>query len=199
MQVLVITVVAIAMLLGYWIDSNRNDPTNTQNLPTFLGADVAENLFFYTVTARQYAETESSITESTVVNTVITDNDLVPYLNYSFTKLGDYTGVILTYLDAKYLLVSWNTLNKTSINPLDVMGSLTQMIMQRQGYGPSTYWQVPLVGINNNCNISQIFSQLTNKNVIGDGTLFVNLCNQSINQVNLPVGKYFLLEQLSND
>ncbi len=192
MQSLLIAIFSATIIFTGLYRLNWDSPVSTNNIQTTSSKEVAENIYDYAYYVKQYAQTESIISE------VIQDSRVTPYITYQFSKLGNYQSVILTDINNNtYEIVTWSSLYKSSVNLQSVAGQLTLLSSEKRGFN-GTSWYIPLIIKNTNCMGEVLNGNLKPimQNLAGYTQLFNTLCNQSIS-TGLNLGKYVLLIQIN--
>ncbi len=183
-------VMALMMFIGgvgYYATS-RYDPAHPLNNPGTNARIVAENALLYTGLLFQYANKYPN-------NQLVNVSSLSNFGTTVATPLLNYQSVVYKYNNQIYIINSWDATTKPGTNVNDVYGELMQLMNTRLSQGSNTTWQVPVLGINNSCSLSN-YSYIYPNKLTGTLTLFSNICNQ----INATYGvkKYVLFEAVYN-
>ncbi|MBP9742316.1 MAG: hypothetical protein KBD37_03060 [Burkholderiales bacterium] len=165
---------------------DRHDSANLAHYHVFKAAAVASNIEQYNDLIVQYALTnydtlhltmavEPGMVEHITTLDYIEDEignysqkKLLPFLKYTVTVFN-YAKNATGESEATpllYLATSWDSYAPEVINSYvgitlpEIMGQLGQDLSQHIYQGNSTYWVVPWVFSQNNCEVDEIFSQL---------------------------------------
>lgn len=183
--VLISTFLILAVGFGY-LSSSKYDPNHAHNSGMIASKMVAKNAFLYTTLLDQYAVAQPNINLE-LVNT----NNLSGYASTGAHPLLNYQMVIVTYNNQRYLINSWDSGSKAGLNVTDVLGDLSVIASNKIYQSDKTYWQVPVVGINTSCNLSQVSYIDPNKKA-GTLSLFTTLCNLSQSNLGVTIKKYVI-------
>lgn len=184
---IVLTSLFLILLVGAgYLGSSKYDPSHAHNSASISSKMVAKNAFLYTTLLDQYAVAQPNITQR-----LVNANDLNGYASTEVHPLLNYQMIIVTYRNQRYLINSWDIGSKAGLNVTDVIGDLSAIASNKIYQSDKTYWQVPVVGINTGCNLSQVSYIDPNKRS-GTLSLFTNICNLSQSNLGVPIKKYVI-------
>lgn len=195
MQSLIVIVLFVIISILGSIELNRNSSNNKY---AELKADfVAGNIMHYHDLVYQYALTNydtlheaSSINRGQVEQENLFDPKVLNEYSKKQTELFlDYKTMFFNYVSAKrevpisptlYFITTWSG-SAYHGNMLDVMGQVNQLFSEHIYQGQSSYWVIPWVGQQDNCNI-RIFTQILND---AQGAIRVFNVEQLLNKICL--------------
>lgn len=167
------------------IQFSRNNIGTMDSSYENKASNVAANIFQYNDMVIGYMRKNESSMHLTVATnpgnieliTKIDSTKLAGYSQKSLVNFLDYQSVAFNYakvstgesmpLPIYFMATSWSTYSislkgyKQVILP-EVMGQLGQDLGKRLFQGDSTYWTVPWVFSQNNCNIQEVYTHIPN-------------------------------------
>lgn len=186
MPIVLVSFFLILIVGAGFLNSSKYDPTHAHNSGVIASKMVAKNAFMYTALLDQYAVAQPNIT-----NMLVNTNSLSGYASTGVHPLLNYQMVILTYKNQRYLINSWDIGAKAGLNVADVIGDLSSIASNKIYQSDKTYWQVPVVGLNTGCTLSQV-SYIDPTKKVGTMALFNNLCNLAQSNLGITVKKYVI-------
>lgn len=190
MQSLIVIALMSACSIFALSEMSRNDNTNTH--PSIRADNVAGNIFSYQTLISQYilanydtlhlmvSQTPGTIEQLKILN-YYTDNlsrytqkNLIPYLNYQsivFNYVNPMAGEDKP-MPTLYIATTWNnyastilTKSFTTTSLPEVMGKLGDNLSKHIYQGNSTYWIVPWIFKQQNCQILEMYSGLPDDSI----------------------------------
>lgn len=186
----------------------RNNSTNVDVYQPFKAKNIADNILQYNDLMLQYMlnnyttlhETQA-ITAGNVEQIKWLDyqqNQVDSYSLKNLILLVNYSSIAFNYsklensesqpIPVLYIATSWDSISSgvggySSVSMPEIMGQLGQSISQHIYQGNSTFWVIPWVFSQNNCNITEVYAQLPNDATGGSSIpklekLFNLLCTQ---------------------
>lgn len=183
--ILISAFLVLVMSVGY-LGYSKDDSSHAHNSTALASKMVAKNAFLYTTLLDQYA-----IAQPNVTNALIDVNSLSGYASTGVHPLLNYQMLIVTYNNQRYLINSWDVGSKAGLNVGDVIGDLSTIASNKIYQSDKTYWQVPVVGLNTGCTLSQV-SYIDSTNRVGTLALFTNLCNLAQANLGISVKQYVI-------
>lgn len=182
-------VLAIMVLASLFVGAEylRNNSTEVSVYKPFKAENVAANVLQYHDQMIQHT-LESYDDLHLITSENLGNVEQINLIDYGQMVVGSYTlknfilflnysSVVFNYtrvLDGEshpypvlYLVTSWESYTSevhgyTNIQMPEVMGQLSQDISKHLYQGNSTFWVVPWVFKQSNCNITEVYSQLPN-------------------------------------
>ncbi|MBP9741748.1 MAG: hypothetical protein KBD37_00145 [Burkholderiales bacterium] len=210
MQSSIILALMVLASLFMAAEFKRNDSGDANNIAVFKSDTVAANIMQYNDLMVQYilanyevlhlpiAINSGSVEQIALLNyeanhvDSYSQKNLLLFLNYTSTtfnyanSLDGESEIIPTV----YLATSWDNYTKdimhnySATSMLAIMGKLGQDLSKHLYQGNSTYWVVPWVFSQNNCEVEEIFSQLpTNSSGVADIAQLKHLFNTFCSKV----------------
>lgn len=224
-------VLAIMVLASIFTGAEylRNNSTEGNAYKQFRAENIAANVLQYNDQMIQYSLANydslhllSTINPGNVEQINLPDyiqNNLANYTLKGYTAFLDYSSVVFNYAKAAngesapypvlYLATSWesyasNIHGYKNIGMDEVAGNLAQDLTEHLYQGNSTFWVVPWVFKQSNCNIIDVYSQLPSDSS-GASTLsklqslFNLLCTQVEAGSSYKFSTYVFLEPVINN
>lgn len=189
--ILISALLILTIGLGF-LGSSRYDPSEAHNSAVITSKMTAKNAFMYSSLLNQYA-----IAQPTITKALVNVNSLSGYASTGVHPLLNYQMIIITYRNQRYLINSWDISSKSGVNVADVLGDLAAIASTKIYQSDKTYWQVPVVGVNTSCNLSQAsYIDPIKKN--GTLALFNSLCNLTQANLGVALKKYVIFTPIIN-
>jgi hypothetical protein len=183
-----IIALALTIFLGGfgYLEYSRYDPADSGNISAINAKIVAENAFLFTGLLFQYAESHPT-------TQLVAAGSLLSYSTAGAQPLLNYQSVIYVYKGQPYILNSWDSSNKPGVAINDVFGELSGLVNKRIYQSNDTFWQIPVVGVNNNCSLSR-YSYIDPLKATATLALFSTICN--LVNAQFPVKRFVIFEQV---
>lgn len=189
-----VIIVVLLFLVSFWkfLEHAKYDPGETSNAPSYSAKALANNAFYYTTTLYSYA-----VNHGVTTTQAVTNDDLQPYIDTRLSPLLDYQLALVNYNGQPFLINSWGDVRIKQLGNKveDVMGELSYMANQRIVQSNNTFWDLPIVGENNNCNFIPK-SYITLGKLDAVESAFANICQASQNQLGVKVKQYVIFERV---
>jgi hypothetical protein len=219
MQSLILVCILSLVALFISAEYTRNNYSSKNNYASFRADNVAANIIQFNDVMTQYViknydsfhEILTSNPENVELISVIDYADKKIYENYSQKNLQpflNYRSATFNYTrfmigesqlsPTLYLTTSWdnyenNIISYKNIKMLEILGKLGHELNKRLYQGNSTYWTVPWVFSQANCNVIEVYSYIPDDS-FGNTTLdkFKNIFNKFCNQIQANSNYRFL-------
>jgi hypothetical protein len=164
---------------------SRNNGSN--RIPAFKAENLAANVLQYQNSISNYilvnydalhlpvSENSGNVEQIQIIDYArdqivkFNKKSLMPFLNYQ-TIVFNYSRVLAGEsqpMPVLYMATTWNTFSTTQlansyagINMNEVIGKLGEDLSKRLYQGNSTYWTIPWLFSQNNCQITELYVQL---------------------------------------
>ena len=192
MPILLISGLLILIVGTGILGSSKYDPTEKHNSSSINSKMAAKNAFMYAGLLYRYSVMQPALTQS-----VVNSSSLIGYASVTVHALLNYQFLIITYQNQRYLISSWDASSKSGVNVPDVIGELSILVNKRIYQGDNTFWQIPVVGLNNSCTLSQVSFIDSNKKT-GTINLFTTLCGLAQSGLGVTIKKYVIFTPIIN-
>lgn len=200
---------------------SKYDPTSKQDFELEISNNAAGNLVGYITSLNKYVlQNYSTLHVNTANNvghleqiTLINTPQIRQYDQKNTNYIFDYRTVTFNYtlpnsspsvLPYLFAITTWNNLsssvkgNFTKLSMYNVMGSANQLFSLNIYEGNGTFWTVPILVSQMNCNITQYFNQVpisdTGLSTLSTfSTFFNNACTELQNS-GFSLGKYVFMQ-----
>ncbi len=204
-----IIVIGLLVVIGLFsgIEYTRNSPEEINAFNSFKADQVAGNIMQYNdflvkYMLDHYDDLHEIISNNPgnveKINTIDDVANLIAMYNQkSFLMFLNYQSIIFNYADLSiesevlptlYLATTWDSFlpkikNFNLTKMPEVMGATNQLVSEHLYQGNSTYWTIPILLSQSNCNTLEVYSQIPtdssgNSQLIKVKNLFNRLCSQ---------------------
>jgi hypothetical protein len=177
-SVIILALLTIISIFGI-TQYKRSDMTDN-NQAIFKAENVAGNIFIYHDLLNQYViinydklglsirSMPGRVGQISLIDYV--RDRISKYSQMNFNRFLNYQSVVFNYtreLESQtpvaYMATSWNGYiypRDKNTNMLEVLGQLSQDMSKRLYQGNSTYWTIPWIFSQTNCEVREMFSQI---------------------------------------
>lgn len=205
MQVIIVVLLFISVIIFGVIENKKNNPGDTQALRVFKSNEIATNLMAYGDLLNQYIQVNyetlhyiSPINVGFVEGVRIIDNvEVEPYNLKQLHPILNYQAMVFNYTQALldksvsptlYLVITWDKVDPYfkyyhHMNLPEIAGQMNQLFSKKIYRGSGTFWTVPWILYNEQCEAKEIYSQVpTDHNnqsrVLNIANFFRTYCTQ---------------------
>jgi hypothetical protein len=218
MQSLIIVTIMAIFSIFMLSEMSRNNDTN--KYLAFKAENVAANILQYQNSISQYvlinydtlhlptASSSGDVEQIRIIDYMrdqiakFNQKNLLPFLNYQ-SVVFNYSRALVSESQPTpviYIATSWSDYSSsqiassyTNINMVEVMGKLGEDLSKYLYQGNSTYWFIPWVFSQNNCQITELYTQLPD-DANGDSQLIKlqNIFSEFCTQVQARSSYHFM-------